>query len=88
MNLDQILSLTRSILIMAGSWFVQKGYLSGSDLEAIAGAVVTITTVAWGIYVHSSTQKLKQVAEYPEVACVKVKDPELAKAVPSDKVTL
>lgn len=55
MNLDQILSLVRAVLNVAGGTAIAKGYADNSNWEAISGGVLALVAVVWG-FVHHKEQ--------------------------------
>lgn len=42
-------SLIRHALTTAGGYFAAKGVIATSDVELVAGAIVTLLGVAWGV---------------------------------------
>ncbi len=52
---DSIAAIVRYALIAAGTHLATKYNLMDLDITAIAGAVMTLLTVAWGIFVKKGT---------------------------------
>lgn len=48
-----ILGLIRHILTFAGGIFASKGYIDGSEVEGVVGAVVTLVGVVWSALAKS-----------------------------------
>jgi hypothetical protein len=69
---DGVWSLVRHLLTAAGGGAVSAGWLSSDDLTAIVGAIVTLISVAWGIYVRYGTRQVPEVtaqrADVPTVS--------------------
>ena len=55
MNSDTIWQIVRYILIAAGSFATGKGWVTADQVTAIVGALGTLFTVAWGLFVKSGT---------------------------------
>lgn len=53
MNLDQTLSLVRTLLKVLGSSLVTKGVVGSSAWEDITGAALLIAGVVWSHYQHT-----------------------------------
>jgi hypothetical protein len=49
-NLQAVLSFLRSMLIVAGTWFTARGYVSESNATEIIGAIAVMLPVAWGAW--------------------------------------
>lgn len=47
-----LLSVLRSLLIVAGSWFTARGYLSESNTSELIGAITVLAPVVWGALGH------------------------------------
>ena len=64
MNSDQLLSLVRTLLQIAGTAVVAHGTLgiNGAMWEQISGAVIMIVPTVWSMYAHTDTAKLASVA--------------------------
>jgi hypothetical protein len=52
-NLNQILSLARAILNLAGGSIVAKGVTDSSTWEAVAGGVLAAVSIAWSYWHHA-----------------------------------
>lgn len=85
MNSEQILSLIRTVLQIGGSVAVTSGYITGGELEAIIGVVVTIAATAWGIWTRRNAGLVASAAAVPAVARIEAA-PSVAAEVPSPKV--
>lgn len=79
-NNVQFWSFLRQILLAVGGGPVTKGYLDSGTLEAIVGALITIATAAYGLYIRRKAGLVATVAALPEVARI-VTTPEIAKSV-------
>jgi len=68
---DGVWSLVRYLLTTAGGGAVATGWLTSDELTSIVGAVISILTVAWGIYVRHGTRQVPEaVAREPDVPTV------------------
>ena len=69
MNSDQLLSLLRTLLQIAGTALVSHGTLgiTGAMWEQISGAVIMIAPMIWGMYAHTDAAKIASVAAMPDV---------------------
>lgn len=67
MNQEQFLSIVRSLLQVAGTFTTTYGLFSDQQWTAVAGGIVMIAPVAWGIYVHTKNNAVAVVAAMPEV---------------------
>lgn len=55
MTSDTIWQIVRYILIAGGSFATGKGWVTADQVTAIVGALGTLFTVAWGLFVKSGT---------------------------------
>ncbi len=55
MNQEQVLSLIRQILTMAGSALVAKGLVDQTTLVTAVGAIATLGSVVWSMIHHKGT---------------------------------
>jgi hypothetical protein len=56
MNSDIIWQIIRYILIAAGSFATGKGWVDADSVTQIIGALGTLFTVAWGLFVKTGTK--------------------------------
>ena len=56
MNQDIVWRLIRYGLIAAGSFATGKGWVTSDQVTGIIGAIGTLFTVAWGVYVKFGTK--------------------------------
>lgn len=56
MTWDTIWQILRYILIAGGSFLAGKGYITAENSEAIIGAIGTVGSIIWGLYVKSGTK--------------------------------
>lgn len=71
---DQLLSLLRTVLKIAGALVVAHGTLgiNGAMWEQISGGVLMIVPVVWDMFNHSTTGQLRAVEAMPEVKKITV----------------
>lgn len=81
-NTDQVLSILRQILTFGGGFVVAKGWIDTETMAAAVGAVATLASTAWGIYVHTKTAKIASVNAIPEVKVVPSAGPGLTVTTP------
>lgn len=67
LNSIQLWSLARQLLLAVGGGLVAKGYLDSGTLEAIVGAVITLATSAYGLWVRRKAGLVATAAALPEV---------------------
>jgi hypothetical protein len=72
MNSNQLLSVARDVLQIIGTFLATYGVLTNEQWQPMAGAIIMIIPVVWGIYVHSKTSTLQAAARLPEVAKIEV----------------
>jgi len=69
---DGVWSLLRYVLTSLGGGAVATGWLTENDVSTIAGAIISILTVAWGVYVRHGTRQVPeataQKADVPTVS--------------------
>ena len=68
-NSDQLLSLLRTLLQIAGTAIVAHGTLgiNGAMWEQISGGVLMLAPVIWGMFAHTDAAKIASVAAMPDV---------------------
>jgi hypothetical protein len=62
MTSDSVWQVVRYLLIAAGSFATGKGWVTADQVTGIIGAVGTLFTVAWGLYVKAGTKAVPSVA--------------------------
>lgn len=62
MNQDQVLSLVRAALLIAGSFLVSSGRFSASDWENISGAVLMLAPIIWSMFAHAPSKSTREMA--------------------------
>jgi hypothetical protein len=71
---DSVWSLIRFVLTSLGSGLTTTGYLTSDDIQTGAGAIVTLLTIAWGVYVKVGTRAVPittaQRADVPTISPV------------------
>ncbi|CAN7338189.1 hypothetical protein LJR090_002569 [Bosea sp. LjRoot90] len=79
-NNVQFWSFLRQILLTVGGGLVTKGYLDSGTLEAIVGALITIATAVYGLWLRRKAGLVASAAALPEVSKI-VTTPALAAKV-------
>lgn len=85
MNSEQLTSLLRTVLQVAGGMAIGRGWVDAETATAITGAIVTIAATAWSLYTRRSAGLVASAAAVPGVSTI-VAAPKIANAVESDKV--
>ncbi|ABE62252.1 conserved hypothetical protein [Nitrobacter hamburgensis X14] len=71
MTSDSVWQVVRYLLIAAGSFATGKGWVTSDQVTGIIGAIGTLFTVAWGLYVKANTRAVPSVtAARPDVPTV------------------
>jgi hypothetical protein len=71
MTSDSVWQVVRYLLIAAGSFATGKGWVTSDQVTSIIGAIGTLFTVAWGLYVKAGTRAVPSVtAARPDVPTV------------------
>lgn len=75
MNQDQVFSLLRTVLQIAGTAIVAHGTLgiNGAMWEQLSGGILMLAPVIWSMWVHTDASKIKAVTAMPGVAQIIVK---------------
>ena len=71
-NTDQIQSLVRAVLVIAGTILTTKGLVGTADWTTYSGAVLTIAPIVWSMFAHTDSAKLAAVEAMPSVAKITV----------------
>jgi uncharacterized protein involved in propanediol utilization len=67
LNQEQLLVILRASLTIAGSILVTHGLISSTDWATIAGALLTIAPVLYGIWANRKTALIAKAATLSEV---------------------
>ena len=69
MNTDQMLSLLRTVLQIAGTIVVAHATLgiNGALWEQISGVVIVVAPTIWGLLTHTDAANIAKVAANPDV---------------------
>jgi hypothetical protein len=59
MTSDSVWQIARYLLIAAGSFATGKGWVTADQVTGIIGAIGTLFTVAWGLYVKADTRTVR-----------------------------
>jgi hypothetical protein len=71
MTSDSVWQVVRYLLIAAGSFATGKGWITSDQVTSVIGAIGTLFTVAWGLYVKAGTRAVPSVtAARPDVPTV------------------
>ena len=75
-NTDQLMSLLRTLLQIAGTAIVTHGTLgiNGAMWEQISGAIIMLAPTVWGVLAHTDSAKLAAVEAMPDVTKISVKE--------------
>jgi hypothetical protein len=84
-SLDQVLSVTRNLLQIAGTLLMAYGFVTEGVWESVSGAVVMAVPILWGIFAHSKGQIISSAAKLSDVDRI-VTDRATAISIPSPKV--
>ena len=66
MTQDQVLSLVRAALLIAGIFLVttetHQGAVSATDWQTIVGAILTVVPIIWSMVAHAPSQSTRALA--------------------------
>lgn len=85
MNSEQLTSLLRTVLQVAGGIAIGRGWIDAETATAVTGALVTIAATAWSLYTRRSAGLVASAAAVPGVTSITAA-PKIANAVESAKV--
>ncbi len=86
-NQEQLLSLARWAATSAAMWAVGKGYVSADNVPLVVGAVVSLSMLCWGLFVHTPANTVKAAAATPGVTKIVMDSQASADAIaPKDAV--
>lgn len=93
MNMEQAMSLLRSVLIVVGSGMGATAIMTpeqwttlSNTTVTVLGGLITIVPIVWGVVSKTNTGLVKAAASVPEVKKITAA-PEVAQAVESPKVS-
>lgn len=84
---EQFWSLVRTILQMAGAALVTRGYLDDGNMQLLIGALMTIFTTGYSLYIRRQNGLIATAAAVLPDGGKIVTTPEIAAAIPDPKVT-
>lgn len=89
MNSDNIQSIARALLVAAGGWAINNGYVTAAQWQSVVGAILALGAVAWAVYSNHQTRAANAVAAVTGVPTVVplVGTPTVANAQPSPTAT-
>ena len=64
-NTDQVLSLVRALLVIAGTFLTTKGLVSTADWTTYTGAILMVVPPIWGMFAHTDAAHIASVAAMP-----------------------
>lgn len=85
-TIEQFWSLVRTLLQTAGAALVTRGYLDDGSMQIVVGALMTLITTFYSLYIRRKAGIVATAAALPEVAKI-VTTPELARKVDVPAVT-
>jgi hypothetical protein len=85
MNSEQLASLLRTLVQVAGAYAVGRGWVDADTATTLGGALVTVIVTVWGLYARRNAGLLAAAAAVPAVQAI-IADAAMAARVPSDKV--
>jgi len=59
---DNLQSIARAILVAAGGWAINNGYVTTEQWQSAVGAILALAAVAWAIYSNRQTRAANAVA--------------------------
>lgn len=85
-TMEQFWSLVRTLLQTAGAALVTKGYLDDGSMQVVVGALMTLITTGYSIWIRRKAGLVASAAALPEVKQI-VTTPEIAAKVGDRSVT-
>lgn len=70
MNQEQVLSLIRTVLQIAGTYVVASGKISAENWATWTGGALIIIATAWSMWAHTTANQIKAVTQKDEVRSV------------------
>lgn len=85
-TIEQFWSLVRTLLQTAGAALVTRGYLDDGSMQIVVGALMTLITTGYSLYIRRKAGIVASAAALPEVAKI-VATPEIVAKVADPAVT-
>ena len=85
-TIEQFWSLVRTVLQMAGAALVTRGYLDDGSMQIVVGALMTLITTGYSLYIRRKAGIVASAAALPEVREIRT-TPEIARKVEDPSVT-
>lgn len=82
---EQFWSLVRTLLQTAGAALVTRGYLDDGSMQIVVGALMTLITTGYSLYIRRKAGLVASAAALPEVATI-VTTPEIKAKVDDPSV--
>lgn len=83
---EQFWSLVRTLLQTAGAALVTRGYLDDGSMQIVVGALMTLITTGYSLYIRRKAGLVASAAALPEVREIRT-TPEIARKVEDPSVT-
>lgn len=83
---EQFWSLVRTLLQTVGAALVTRGYLDDGSMQIVVGALMTLITTGYSLYIRRKAGLVASAAALPEVATI-VTTPAIKAQVPDPSVT-
>lgn len=85
-TIEQFWSLVRTLLQTAGAALVTRGYLDDGSMQIVVGALMTLITTGYSLYIRRKAGIVASAAALPEVAQI-VTTPDIVAKVGNPTVT-
>ena len=85
-TMEQFWSLVRTLLQTAGAALVTRGYLDDGSLQVVVGALMSLITTGYSLWIRRKAGLVATAAALPEVKQI-VTTPEIAAKVGDRTVT-
>ncbi|MEZ2410573.1 hypothetical protein AB6806_27630 [Bosea sp. RCC_152_1] len=84
-TIEQFWSLVRTLLQTAGAALVTKGYLDDGSMQVVVGALMTLITTGYSVWLRRKAGIVASAAALPEVKQIEAA-PSIAAKISDDKV--
>lgn len=85
-TIEQFWSLVRTLLQTAGAALVTRGYMDDGSMQIIVGALMTLITTGYSLWIRRKAGLVATAAALPEVREIRT-TPEIARKVEDPTVT-